>query len=147
MVTIVLAVIGILKKPFKKFKENHPKWYKALFSGLTVLLTIGLCVIDQLYILEKELFCWDFVILLTTTFAGVVGAYNMAWEGLGIKQLWEIIVNAVKKIKIATPQSKFTKFLEGLDKDTLLALVSAKEQGQQVAKQVEQQVDENRVTF
>lgn len=141
MVTIVLAVIGILKKFFKNFKEKHPKWYKALFTGLTVILTGALCVIDQLYVLEKDLLCWDFVILLTTTYAGVLGAYNVAWEGLGVKQLWEIIVKALKKIKVATPQSKFTKFLENLDKDTLLAILASKNNGQQVANEVQAQVE------
>lgn len=123
MTTLILAIVGLAKLPFKKFKENHPKWYKAVFTIASILLTIGFCVIDQLWILEKSLWTWDFVILLTATFTGVFGSYNALWEGLGVKELWNKIVEAIKKLFAVAPESKLIKQLDKVDIDKAIQLL------------------------
>lgn len=123
MVTLILAIIGLAKLPFKKFKEQHPKWYKATFTIASIVLTIGLCIIDQLFILNKGLWTWDFVILLTTTFTGVLGSYNAVWEGLGVKELWGKIVGAIKKLYEVAPESKLIKQLNKVDIDKAIQLL------------------------
>lgn len=112
MVTIILAVIGLLKLPFKKFKEKHPKGYKAVFTIATVVLSIGLCVIDQLFIEKGEIVSFDFATLLSATIAGVFGTYNGIYEGLSVKELFKKLAENLKRwIATAKQKNAQKKFL------------------------------------
>lgn len=111
---IVLCVVGILKLPFGSFKKNHPNWYKAVFASLSIVLSAGLCVLDELYILCGELWSLDFVILVCAVFAGVFGGYN-AYEGLGAKQLVKTIIDKLKEAKELSSHKKAIKYLDKID--------------------------------
>ena len=113
---IVLSVIGIIKLPFNKFKNKHPKWFKAIFTLLSIALTFGACLINQAFIIETtKLFNADFIIILLTTYAGVFGLYH-SYEGLGLKDLVKKLVGALKDVKAKAPESKIAKGVAKLEK-------------------------------
>ena len=41
LASIILALVGILKTPFKTLKAKHPKTYRALFFLLSLVLVVG----------------------------------------------------------------------------------------------------------
>ena len=131
MVTIILAVIGLLKLPFKKFKEKHPKGYKAVFTISTIVLSVGLCVIDQLFIEQGEIVSLDFATLLSATIAGVFGTYNGIYEGLSVKELFKKLAENLKKwsavAKQKNAQKKFLAILTsvGVGVDKVQELLNA----------------------
>ena len=84
---IILCIVGILKLPFKNFKIKHPNWYKALFTILSFVLTVGLSILNELYILNGEILSIDCFILICAVSAGVFGGYSGIYEGLGLKAL------------------------------------------------------------
>lgn len=111
VVTIVLCVIGLIKLPFKKFKNNHPYGYKVLFTATSFILSIGLSILDQVYILCDEVISINFAILLATVIAGVFAGYGGIYEGLGVKQLIKKITESLKKAKEISTHEKTIKFL------------------------------------
>ena len=111
---IVLCVVGIAKLPFSSFKEKHPKGYKAVFTGLSLILWIGLSVLNELYILCGKLLSLDFAILICVVFASVFGGYN-AYEGLGLKGLVKTIVDKVKEARCLAKNEKAKKYLNKID--------------------------------
>lgn len=115
VVAIVLCLIGILKTPFKKFKEKHPNGYKAVFTCLTFVLAVGLSILDELYILHGKLLSVDFVILLCAIIAGVFGGYNGIYEGVGIKTLVKKIVEKIKKLLAMSKHDKAVKYLQKIE--------------------------------
>lgn len=145
MVTIILTVIGLLKLPFKKFKEKHPKGYRAVFTIATIVLSIGLCVIDQLFIEQGEIVSFNFATLLSATLAGVFGAYNGIYEGLSVKELVKKLAASLKKwlatAKQKNAQKKFLAILTsvgvGVEKVQELLNTAQPEQPQE-PQQVEQ---------
>lgn len=115
VVAIVLCVIGIIKLPFKKMKNNHPKTYKAIFTLFSVLIATGLCVLDEMYILCGELLSLDFAILVCAVMAGVFGGYNGVYEGLGLKELVKKIIENVKKARDIAVSKKAIKYLNKIE--------------------------------
>lgn len=111
VVTIVLCVIGLIKLPFKKFKNNHPSGYKVLFTATSFILSIGLSILNQIYILCDEVISINFAILLATVIAGVFAGYGGIYEGLGVKQLMKKITESLKKAKEISTHEKTIKFL------------------------------------
>lgn len=127
---IVLCVVGIAKTPFVKFKEKHPKGYKAVFTILSIILSIGLSVLDELYILCGKLLSLDFAILVCAVFAGVFGGYN-AYEGLGVKALIKTIINNIKKARDMSTNKKAIKYLDKIeDVDMAIAFLEEKKHNQ-----------------
>ena len=127
MTTIILSLVGLVKLPFKKFKIKHPNGYKATFTGLSIILTIGGCLINQAFVINSEkLFNTDFVVTLLSTFAGVFGLYH-TYEGLGGKALLNKLVNAIKNLKLAAPQSKLSKYIDKCGIDVALNIINAKQ--------------------
>lgn len=123
MTTIILSLVGILKLPFGKFKEKHPKWYKATFTALSIVLTIGACLINQAFILSLPILTTSFAVMLLSTFAGVFGLYH-SYEGLGLKELMKRLVNAIqaaiakaKENKANATDAKISKNIKSLEKD------------------------------
>ena len=123
MTTIILSLVGIVKLPFGKFKEKHPKGYKAIFTALSIVLTLAACLINQAFILSLPIFTTSFAIMLLSTFAGVFGLYH-SYEGLGLKELMKRLVNAIKEamakakeVKASATDVKLSKNIKSLEKD------------------------------
>lgn len=145
LTAIVLSVVGIIKLPFNKFKEKHPKWYKAVFTLLSIVLTFGACLINQAFVLESaKLFNLEFFIMLITTFAGVFGLYH-SYEGLGLKELVKNIINGIKNIKKNAPESKLSKYIDKVGIDVALNIINAKQSEITNVEKVENAVVENQV--
>lgn len=115
VVAIVLCVIGIIKLPFDNFKKNHSNGYKALFTGLTFILAIGLSVLDELYILSGKLVSVDFIVLVCVVLSGVFGSYNGIYEGLGLKELVKKLVNNIKQARSLAKDKKAVDYLNKID--------------------------------
>lgn len=115
VVAIVLCFVGIIKTPFKSFKEKHPNWYKAVFTSITFVLALGLAVIDELYILSGNLWSTEFAILFCTVIAGVFGGYNGIYEGIGVKNLVKTIVEKSKQALAISKHEKAVKYLNKIE--------------------------------
>lgn len=112
VVAIVLCIVGVAKLPFDKFKDKHPKWYKAVFTLFSTVLSVGLCVLDELYVLSGDLVSFDFIILVFVVLAGVFGGYSGVYEGLGLKELMKKLTENVKKAKELANGKKAEKYLD-----------------------------------
>ena len=112
---IVLCLVEIIKLPFSKFKEKHPKTYKAIFTLLSFIFAIGLCILDEVYILCGKIISIDFAILVNIVIAGVFGSYCGVYEGLGLKMLVKNIVENLKKAKELSKDKKVIKYLSKID--------------------------------
>lgn len=142
---IVLSVVGIIKLPFNKFKEKHPKWYKAIFTLLSIVLTFGACLVNQAFVLETtKLFDFNFVIMLITAYAGVFGLYH-SYEGLGLKTLVQNLVNNIKNIKKNAPESKLSKYIDKVGLEVALNVINAKQAEVTQVEKLENAVVENQV--
>lgn len=131
VIAIVLGIVGIVKLPFKSFKEKHPQCYKTVFTLLTFVLAIGLAILDEIYILEGALLSLDFVVLITTILAGVFGTYNGVYEGLGLKELMKIITENTKKAKELAKDRKVVEFLNKIeDINKAIALLEERKNNQ-----------------
>lgn len=143
MTAIILSVVGLLKLPFNKFKEKHPRGYKAVFTILSIVLTFGVCLINQAFVLAEPLFNTNFVIILLSTYAGVFGLY-LSYEGLGAKELFKRLLNALKNLKATAPESKLSKYIDKCGVDVALKIINAK-QSEVTELVVENAVVENQV--
>ena len=143
MTAIILSVVGLLKLPFNKFKEKHPRGYKAVFTILSIVLTFGVCLINQAFVLAEPLFNTNFVIMLVSTYAGVFGLY-LSYEGLGAKELFKRLLNALKNLKATAPESKLSKYIDKCGVDVALKIINAK-QSEVTELVVENAVVENQV--
>lgn len=114
---IILCVVGIVKLPFKRFKENHPKWYRAVFCLLSLILAVSCPIVAQLFILNGSLKSTEFAVLVITTIAGVFGLYT-SYEGLGFKTLVKKIVGKFAELFNNFSDSKLAKIVGkvGIDK-------------------------------
>ncbi len=110
MAAIILCFVGIVKLPFKTFKEKYPKWYKAVFCVASLLLAIGLPFIAEVYILNGSIQSAEFLVLIFTTIAGVFGLYT-SYEGLGLKQLVKIIIEKITQLFNNYNDSKLAKIV------------------------------------
>lgn len=130
LTAIILCVVGLVKLPFEGFKKKHPKGYKATFTILSLVLTFGAVVINQMFILEHSLFNTEFIVMLLSTYAGVFGLY-LSYEGLGAKELVKRLLGAIKSLKATAPENKFIKYLNKIDIDQALDLVNARKEALQ----------------
>ena len=120
LATIILCIVGFAKLPFAKLKENHPKWYKAIFFVLSLVLIVGGSILVELCILGGSLASLDFACLILGTAIAVVGGYA-AYENLPLKELAHKAVEAIKTWSYS--DKKVAKMLEkvGLDKVVSIA--------------------------
>lgn len=112
---IVLCLIGIIKLPFDKFKQNHSNGYKALFTCLTFVVAVGLSVLDELYILCGDIISVDFAILVCVVLTGVFGGYNGVYEGLGLKELVKKLIENIKQARDMAQSKKAVEYLNKID--------------------------------
>lgn len=148
---IILCFVGIVKLPFKTFKEKHPKWYRAVFCLLSLALAVVAPIISELYILNGQLASLEFAVLTLTTVAGVFGLYT-SYEGLGLKQLVKIIVEKITQLFNSYSDSKLAKVVGtvGIEKlneinEKLQAEKLAKEQSEKQEEQTSEQAIEVKV--
>ena len=113
--TIVLCIVGIVKMPFKTFKQKHPKWFKAVFTILSFVLAVCLSIVDEIYILCGQIFSIDFAILISVVLAGVFFGYNGVYEGFGLKEFLKKIVEKVKEARCIASDKKVIKYLNKID--------------------------------
>lgn len=145
LTAIILSIIGLAKLPFDKFKKKHPKWYKAAFTIVSIVLTFGACLINQAFILDvPKVFTTDFVILLFSTYAGVFGLYH-SYEGLGLKELVKNLLNGLRTLKATAPESKLSKYIDKCGVDVALNIINAKQSEVTQVEKVENAVVENQV--
>lgn len=150
---IILCFIGIIKLPFKTFKEKHPKWYRAVFCLLSLVLAVVAPIISELYILNGQLASLEFAVLTLTTVAGVFGLYT-SYEGLGLKQLVKIIIEKITQLFNSYSDSKLAKVVgtvgieklneinEKLQAEKLAKEQSEKQKGQTSEQPIEVKVEE-----
>ena len=112
--TIVLCIVGLLKLPFKTFKAKHPIGYKAVFTSLSIVLCIGLAVLDEIFIIGGELLSFNFIALVCAVFAGVSTSY-ISYEGLGVKDLVKKINTSIKTAKVQANDKKVVEFLNNIE--------------------------------
>lgn len=148
---IILCFVGIVKLPFKTFKEKHPKWYRAVFCLLSLALAVVAPIISELYILNGQLASLEFAVLTLTTVAGVFGLYT-SYEGLGLKQLVKIIVEKITQLFNSYSDSKLAKVVGtvGIEKlneinEKLQAEKLAKKQSEKQEEQTSEQAIEVKV--
>lgn len=113
---IVLCIVGIVKLPFKGFKEKHCNWYKAMFTILSLVLAIGLSILNQQFILKGNILSVNFIILLSSVLAGVFCGYGGIYEGLGVKELVKNIVNNIKQAREIAEDEKVKEYLDKVNK-------------------------------
>ena len=53
LTAVVLCLVGLIKLPLIRFKGRP--FYKTGLTLLTIVLTLGACVLCQLYVIEEEL--------------------------------------------------------------------------------------------
>lgn len=129
--TIVLCLVAGFKLPFNGFKKKHPNWYKAIFTLLSVILSIGLSVLNELYILCGDLLSFDFATLVCVVLAGVFSGYNGVYEGLGLKELVKKLKQSLKKARELAEDKKTQQYLDKYleksgDIDKVIAILEAK---------------------
>lgn len=107
---IILCFVGIIKLPFKSFKEKHPNWYTVTFYLISAVLSIVSPIICELYILNGSLASSQFVILLIATIAGVFGLYG-SYEGTKLKELVKIIIDKIAKLLNTFSDAKIKKMI------------------------------------
>lgn len=107
---IILCFVGIIKLPFKSFKEKHPNWYTVTFYLVSAVLSIVAPIISQLYILNGVLASTEFAVLLVTTIAGVFGLYS-TYEGTKLKDLVKIIIDKIATLLNTFSDAKIKKMI------------------------------------
>lgn len=139
LATIILCLVGFAKLPFAKFKENHPKWYKATFFVLSLVLIVGGSILVELCILGGSLASIDFACLILGTAIAVVGGYA-TYENLPVKELVHKAVEAIKNWSYS--DKKVEKMLDkvGLDKIVNIANeLEEKRKAEEEAKAIAEQ--------
>ena len=146
LTAIILCIVGIIKVfPCSLyFKEKHPKWYKGIFYGISLILAVVLPIISELYILKGTLASMNFFVLIITTIAGVFGLYG-TYEGTQLKELVSKLISSIKTLFEKFSENKLAKVVEkvGLDKltqiDTMNKENEAKKAAELEAKKVEKE--------
>ena len=135
---IVLALVGIIKSPFIKFKEK--KFYKPFFTALTIVLVVASCVVCELFIIEGQLFSLGMAYLTFMTLGGTMVTYNGIYEGFKVKELFKKLFALIKKLFTKTPEAKLTKQANkiGITNaiDLLNNLLNTQETKKEVVKEV-----------
>ena len=111
--TIVLFLVGLVKLPFKSFKEKHPNWYKATFYLLSLVLSIALPILSQKYILGESLASLNFLIHILMTTAIVFGGYA-GYEGVGLKKMFNNAFATIKTNMSTYSDTKIAKMLKSV---------------------------------
>ena len=135
---IVLALVGLIKSPFIRFKEK--RFYKPFFTALTIVLVVASCVVCELFIIEGKLFSLGMAYLTFMTLGGTMVTYNGIYEGFKVKELFKKLFALIKKLFTKTPEAKLTKQANkiGITNaiDLLNNLLNTQETKKEVVKEV-----------
>jgi hypothetical protein len=93
---IILALITIIKVPFEQLKGKHPKIFKGIMTGITILCIFTVSIITQIFILKESLYSINFIFLVSLIFASVFLTYNGFYEGFCLKSM---VKNGFTKLK------------------------------------------------
>ena len=110
---IVLTLVGILKLPFNKFKTNHPKSYRFTFYFLSLVLSVSLSVLAQLYVVCGTVMSTEFLMMTISTIAFVFGGYS-TYENTALKNLVKKLVSSLKTLGDKHGESKAVKNVKKL---------------------------------
>lgn len=119
LASAILVLVGIIKTPFKGFKERKPKLYRATFFILSLILVIAGSIFVDLYIFEEALMSWTFAILLISTGFGVFAGYA-TYENIGIKAGLHKLVEVFKKW--ADSDKKVAKYISKVGMDRIITV-------------------------
>ena len=136
LASIILCLVGLIKLPLKAFKGKP--FYKAGLTLLTIVLTIGACVICELFIIGESVWSVGMLYLLLITFGEVMLSYNGIYEGFGLKSVCQDLFTSLGKLFIKSPESKLAKSAEkyGLDKAIEHLNALAKQKAEEEAKKL-----------
>ena len=115
LASVVLVLVGLIKLPFSKFKEKHPKWYKVTFFLLSLVLVVVGSIIVELYIFDLGLATWTYASLLVSTGFIVFGGYS-AYECTGVKEGVNKLVKKGLTTYSDTKLGKIIKKAGGIDR-------------------------------
>ena len=143
LTSIVLCLVGIVKTPFKKFKDKHPMWYRATFCVLSIILSVVLPILAQIFVMNGAFASMETLLLCMFTLGGVFFSYG-AYEGVGIKKLFNNLFVKIKELCSTYSDSKLSKIVGkvGIEK---LNEISVKLQ-QEAQKQKEEDTNKEEAT-
>ena len=110
LTAVVLCLVGLIKLPLIRFKGRP--FYKTGLTLLTIVLTLGACVLCQLYVIEEELISVGMLYLVLMTFGEVALSYNYIYEGCHIKTLFKNLFINLGNVLAKRPESKLVKSAE-----------------------------------
>ena len=139
LATIILCIVGFAKLPFTKLKENHPKWYKAIFFILSIILIVGGSILVELCILDGSLASVDFACLILGTAIAVVGGYA-TYENLPFKALIHKAVEAIKNWSYS--DKKVAKMLDKVGLDKVINIANELEEKRKIEEQAQKEKEE-----
>lgn len=119
LASAILILVGIIKTPFKGFKDKKPKLYRATFFILSLILVVVGSILVDLYIFEDVLMSWSFAILLISTGFGVFAGYA-TYENIGIKAGLHKLVEVFKNW--ADSDKKVAKYISKVGMDRILTV-------------------------
>lgn len=134
LASIILVLVGIIKLPFAKLKEKHPKWYKVTFFLLSLILVVVGSILAELYIFETNLYSWTFATLLVSTGFIVFGGYS-AYECTGLKDGIKKIVNSLKTALTTYSDSKLAKMIGKVGIEKINSIADRLKEEQNVSSQ------------
>ena len=143
LTSIVLCLVGIVKTPFKKFKNNHPLLYRSTFCVLSIIMSVGLAILAQIFVMNGAFVSMETLLLCIFTLGGVFFSYG-AYEGIGIKKLFNNLFVKIKELCSTYSDSKLSKIVGkvGIEK---LNEISVKLQ-QEAQKQKEEDTNKEETT-
>ena len=124
LASAILALVGILKMPFKSFKEKKPKLYRATFFIISLVLVIGGSVIVDMFLLEESILSWTFALLLVSTGFVVFGGYT-TYECTGLKAGLNKLFATFKNWITKYSDSKVAKFIKKIGMDRIVTVNEA----------------------
>ena len=139
LASAILALVGILKMPFKSFKEKKPKLYRATFFIISLILVVGGSIVVDMFILEKSLLSWTFAMLLVSTGCVVFGGY-MGYEATGLKAGLNKLFASIRNWMTNYSDSKVAKFIKKIGMDRIVEV-----NDKTIAKEQEKSIDAEKV--
>lgn len=137
--SIVLCLVGIIKTPFKSFKEKHPTAYKIVFYILSLILSVGLPILAALFIMEMPVLSWYFSILEVGTIAGVFFGYT-TYESTGLKKGLGKLCTKIKTLFDRYSDKKLPKTIEKLLKNNKVDGTALIETTKQVMESIKAEI-------
>lgn len=124
---LVLFFVGVIKLPFKTFKEKHPHFYKATFFLLSLILGCGLPILSQLFILHQPILTLNFLVHILVVLTGVFVGYA-GYENIGLKKMFKITVEKIKTNIATYSDTRIAKMLKSVGIDKIIQVDKAEKE-------------------